>query len=44
MQAPPFEEFVGTVDLDCGIPDSRCLPLSFTVELTVVFVGGLATF
>lgn len=26
MQAPPFEEFVGTVDLDCGIPDSRCLP------------------
>jgi len=26
MQAPPFEEFVGTVDLDCGIPYSRCLP------------------
>src|SRR5438105_2747779 len=26
MQAPPFEEFVETVDLDCGIPDSRCLP------------------
>ena len=26
MQAPPFEEFVGTVDLDCGVPDSRCLP------------------
>lgn len=26
MQAPPFEEFVGTVDLDCGIPDARCLP------------------
>lgn len=26
MQAPPFEEFVDTVDLDCGIPDSRCLP------------------
>src|SRR5262245_58899707 len=26
MQAPPFEEFVGTVDLDCGIADSRCLP------------------
>ncbi|HEU5237795.1 MAG TPA: NAD(+) synthase, partial [Pyrinomonadaceae bacterium] len=25
MQAPPFEEFVGTVDLDCGIADSRCL-------------------
>src|SRR6266576_3772777 len=26
MQAPPFEEFVATVDLDCGIPDARCLP------------------
>src|SRR6266404_5726116 len=26
MQAPPFEEFVETVDLGCGIPDSRCLP------------------
>lgn len=26
LQAPPFEEFVETVDLDCGIPDSRCLP------------------
>ena len=26
MQAPPFEEFVGTVDLDCGVADCRCLP------------------
>ncbi len=26
LQAPPFEEFVETVDLDCGIPDARCLP------------------
>ena len=26
MQAPPFEEFVGTVDLDSAIPDTRCLP------------------
>jgi len=26
LQAPAFEEFVGTVDLDCGIPDTRCLP------------------
>jgi NAD+ synthase (glutamine-hydrolysing) len=26
LQAPPFAEFVATVDLDCGIPDSRCLP------------------
>src|SRR5262245_21859024 len=26
LQAPPFEEFVGTVNLDCGISDARCLP------------------
>jgi NAD+ synthase (glutamine-hydrolysing) len=26
LQAPPFEEFFGTVDLDCGVPDERCLP------------------
>src|SRR5215510_13572337 len=26
MQAPPFAEFIGTVDLDSGIADSRCLP------------------
>lgn len=26
MQAPPFEEFIGTVDLDCGVRDERCLP------------------
>src|SRR5712664_2462804 len=26
LQAPPFEEFVETVDLDCGTPDTRCLP------------------
>src|SRR6202047_85364 len=26
MQAPPFEEFTGTVDLHSGIPDTRCLP------------------
>lgn len=26
LQAPPFEEFVETVDLDCGVPDARCLP------------------
>src|SRR5882724_6454136 len=26
LQAPPFQEFVETVDLDCGIADSRCLP------------------
>jgi len=26
LQAPPFEEFVETVELDCGMPDARCLP------------------
>jgi NAD+ synthase (glutamine-hydrolysing) len=26
LQAPPFEEFFGTVDLNCGVRDSRCLP------------------
>src|SRR5918912_2820840 len=26
LQAPPFEEFVGTVDLDCGVRDEACLP------------------
>src|SRR5829696_8826397 len=26
MQAPPFEEFFSTVDLDCGVADDRCLP------------------
>jgi NAD+ synthase (glutamine-hydrolysing) len=26
LQAPPFQEFVGTVDLECGVADERCLP------------------
>jgi NAD+ synthase (glutamine-hydrolysing) len=26
LQAPPFEEFFGTVDLDCGKADGYCLP------------------
>jgi NAD+ synthase (glutamine-hydrolysing) len=26
LQAPPFEEFVGTVDLECGARDETCLP------------------
>ena len=26
MQAPPFQEFVGTIDLDCDIADKFCLP------------------
>ena len=26
LQAPPFEEFFATVDLDCGVADELCLP------------------
>jgi len=26
LQAPPFEEFTGTVDLDCDVADEHCLP------------------
>ncbi len=26
LRAPPFEEFVGTVDLECDVADTRCLP------------------
>jgi len=25
LQAPPFAEFIGTVELNCGVPDTRCL-------------------
>ncbi len=26
LQAPPFEEFFGTVELECGVADDHCLP------------------
>src|SRR4030095_1177513 len=26
LQAHPFEEFIGTVDVDCDVADERCLP------------------
>ena len=26
LQAPPFEEFIATIDLECGVADTRCLP------------------
>ncbi len=26
LQAPAFEEFIGTVDLDCDVVDTHCLP------------------
>src|ERR1043166_9510922 len=41
LQAPPFEEFVETVDLDCGIPDSRCLPGDDIETVRMALVLGL---
>src|SRR4030095_1648606 len=41
MQAPPFEEFVGTVDLDCGIADSRCLPGDDIETIRAALVLGI---
>src|SRR5689334_5668636 len=26
LQAPPFQEFIGTIDLDCDVADKFCLP------------------
>ncbi|HEY3580501.1 MAG TPA: NAD+ synthase [Pyrinomonadaceae bacterium] len=26
LQAPPFQEFIGTIDLDCDVEDKFCLP------------------
>lgn len=26
LQAPPFKEFIGTIDLDCNVADKFCLP------------------
>src|SRR5689334_22180618 len=26
LQAPPFEEFIGTIDLECDVEDKFCLP------------------
>jgi len=26
LQAPPFKEFIGTIDLDCDVADKFCLP------------------
>src|SRR3989440_5189473 len=41
LQAPPFEEFVETVDLDCGVPDSRCLPGDDIETVRMALVLGL---
>src|SRR5438045_3483661 len=41
LQAPPFEEFVETVDLDCGVPDARCLPGDDIETVRMALVLGL---
>jgi len=41
LQAPPFEEFVETVDLDCGVPDARCLPGDDIETVRMALVLGI---
>jgi NAD+ synthase (glutamine-hydrolysing) len=41
VQAPPFEEFFGTVDLDCGVADERCLPGNDTETVREALVLGI---
>src|SRR5438067_5909461 len=41
MQAPPFEEFISTVDLNCGTPDTRCLPGDDIASVRQALVLGI---
>ena len=41
LQAPPFEEFFGTVDLDCGVADDRCLPGDDIATIRSALVLGI---
>jgi NAD+ synthase (glutamine-hydrolysing) len=41
LQAPPFEEFVGTVDLSAGMPDTRCLPATISRRCVRALVLGI---
>jgi NAD+ synthase (glutamine-hydrolysing) len=41
LQAPPFEEFVETVDLDCGVSDSHCLPGDDIETVRMALVLGI---
>ena len=41
LQAPPFEEFVETVELDCGVPDARCLSGDDTDTVRQALVLGI---
>src|ERR1041384_7163389 len=41
LQAPPFEEFIGTVDLDCDVADKRCLPGEDVETIHAALVLGI---
>src|SRR5215213_707553 len=41
LQAPPFEEFIGTVDLDCDVADKRCLPGDDVETIHAALVLGI---
>jgi NAD+ synthase (glutamine-hydrolysing) len=44
LQAPPFEEFVGTIDLDCGVRDERCLPGDDVQTIRQALVLGISDY
>jgi len=41
LQAPPFEEFTGTVDLDCDVADEHCLPGDDVETIHAALVLGI---
>jgi NAD+ synthase (glutamine-hydrolysing) len=41
LQAPPFEEFFGTVDLECGVAADRCLPGDDVATIHSALVLGI---
>jgi NAD+ synthase (glutamine-hydrolysing) len=41
LQAPPFEEFISTVDLDCDVADDRCLPGDDVETIHAALVLGI---
>jgi len=41
LQAPPFEEFIGTVDLDSDVADDRCLPGDDVETIHAALVLGI---
>ena len=41
LQAPPFEEYISTVDLDCDVADDRCLPGDDVETIHAALVLGI---